>query len=172
MIVLLNGTFGVGKTSVAQVLAKTLPNALLFDPEEVGQMVRRVTQEVRSGAETSDDFQDIALWRSLTITPAAGLVEKYGRDLVVPMTLVDTAYLEEIRTGLSEVSGPLHHFCLTAPLEVVQHRLLQRGDLPGSWPWQRTLSYYLRFEDEHCRVHIATENRTPQDVAELVLNFI
>ena len=169
---MLNGTFGVGKTSVAQALVKTLPNALLFDPEEVGQMVRRVTQEVRSGAETSDDFQDIALWRSLTITTAAGLVEKYGRDLVVPMTLVDTAYLEEIRTGLSEVPGPLHHFCLTAPLETVQHRLLQRGDLPGSWPWQRTLSYHSRLEDEHYRVHISTADRTPQAVAEHVLNFI
>ena len=172
MIVMLNGTFGVGKTSVAQVLVKILPNALLFDPEEVGQMVRRVTQEVRSGAETSDDFQDIALWRSLTVATAAGLVETYGRDLVVPMTLVNPSYLEEIRIGLSEVSEPLHHFCLTAPLKTVQHRLLQQGDLPGSWPWQRTLEYHLRLEDEHYRVHVATENRTPQAVAEHVLNFI
>lgn len=169
---MLNGTFGVGKTSVAQVLARILPNATLFDPEEVGKMVRRVTHEVRFGAEASDDFQDIALWRSLTVATAAGLVERYGRDLVVPMTLVNPAYLEEIRIGLSEVSEPLHHFCLTAPLEVIQHRLSERGDPPGSWPWQRTLAYHSRFEDEHYRIHVSTENRTPQEVAEHILSLI
>ncbi len=169
---MLNGTFGVGKTSVAEALTGFLPNALLFDPEEVGAMVRRVTQRVRSGTEASDDFQDIALWRSLTVATAAGLVGKYGWNLVIPMTLVNPAYLDEIRTGLSEVSKPLHHFCLTAPLETVQQRLARRGDLPGSWPWQRTLSYQTRFEDDRYRVHVATEYRTPQAVAEYILSLI
>ena len=169
---MLNGTFGVGKTSVAEALVQHLPNSTLFDPEEVGAMVRRVTQGVRSGAEASDDFQDIALWRSLSVATAAGLVEKYARDLVVPMTLVNPRYLEEIRTGLSTVSEPLHHFCLTAPLKTIQHRLLQRDDLPGGWPWQRTLSYHSRFEDERYRVHVETQDRTPQAVAEHILNLI
>ena len=96
---MLNGTFGVGKTSVARVLVKMLPNAMLFDPEEVGLMVRRVTHKIRSGVENSDDFQDIGLWRSLTVLIAAGLVERYGRSLVVPMMLRTRGTLTKSAAG-------------------------------------------------------------------------
>jgi hypothetical protein len=61
MIVIINGAFGVGKTTVAERLLSTLPNSMLYDPEEVGYMVRAVTQNVRTGVKDTDDFQDIAL---------------------------------------------------------------------------------------------------------------
>ncbi len=36
MYVLLNGAFGVGKSTVARDLQQQLPNSLIFDPEWVG----------------------------------------------------------------------------------------------------------------------------------------
>lgn len=67
MIIMLNGSFGVGKSTTAIALAERIPNSLIFDPEEVGQLVRRITDGARSTEEETDDFQDIRLWRSLTV---------------------------------------------------------------------------------------------------------
>jgi len=39
MIVWLNGTFGVGKTTTSELLAKTLPDARVFDAEKVGTLL-------------------------------------------------------------------------------------------------------------------------------------
>ena len=41
MILLLNGAFGIGKTTVARVLVARMPNALLFDPEMIGLILQR-----------------------------------------------------------------------------------------------------------------------------------
>jgi len=40
MIIWLNGTFGVGKTTTARELAATMPDTRLFDPEMVGYLLR------------------------------------------------------------------------------------------------------------------------------------
>ena len=39
MIIMVNGAFGAGKTSVANELLRRLDGAMLFDPEEVGFML-------------------------------------------------------------------------------------------------------------------------------------
>jgi uridine kinase len=36
MIIMINGAFGAGKTTVANKLLKLMPNCMLYDPEEVG----------------------------------------------------------------------------------------------------------------------------------------
>lgn len=169
MIVLINGSFGVGKTSVAMVLCQRIPGAILFDPELVGTYARTVTEGVRTGVEDTDDFQDIALWRSLAVAAGQCLYRQYQRPLVVPMTLVDRDYLETIRTGFESVA-PVHHFCLTAPLSVVQERLIGRGDGPGTWSWQKAQQCVPRLADPYYREHIATEGRTPEAICESILS--
>ncbi len=54
MIIFINGAFGVGKTTVAELLVSRLPNGLLFDPEEVGGAPSRMLRPIA----TFDDFQD------------------------------------------------------------------------------------------------------------------
>ncbi len=88
---MINGSFGVGKTSAAYTLVGRLPNAMIFDPEVIGSMVRHITSGVRHNEEETDDFQDIALWRSLTVATAEQLYHQYGRILIVPMTLTNPA---------------------------------------------------------------------------------
>ena len=81
MLVWINGAFGAGKTTVALGLAKRWPAALLFDPEKVGFLLRRVVPaDCRQG-----DFQDLRLWRQLTVQMAAGLIEQHRRPLIVPI---------------------------------------------------------------------------------------
>jgi len=79
---MINGAFGIGKTTVANGLVTQIPNSMLYDPEEVGQMLRMVTQGYRLSHEDTDDFQDIDLWPSMTVEVAQRLLSKYQRNLV------------------------------------------------------------------------------------------
>jgi len=55
VIIWLNGTFGVGKTTTAAQLVGDLPDARLFDPEYVGYLV---AEHLRDHQFT--DFQQLA----------------------------------------------------------------------------------------------------------------
>jgi|APSaa5957512622_1039677.scaffolds.fasta_scaffold15822_4 hypothetical protein len=157
---MINGAFGIGKTTVANSLITQLPNSMLYDPEEVGQMLRKITQGYRLPHEDTDDFQDIDLWPSITIEVAERLISKYQRTLIIPMTLANEDYFLHIKNGLYNVASSLHHFCLTASVETIHQRLAQRGDVPGSWPFQQT----IRCTEEH-RKPIYAEKINSEDLS-------
>jgi ribose 1,5-bisphosphokinase PhnN len=171
LIILINGAFGVGKTTVAERLLFALPNSMLYDPEEVGFMVRAITQGVRSGVEDTDDFQDIELWRSLVVITAEQLYKKYRRNLVVPLTLARPAYLRQIKAGLARIGPELHHFCLAASAQTIQQRLEQRGDEPGSWAFQQTARCVNALRSPEFKQHINAE-QDPQQIVNLVLKSL
>lgn len=66
MIIWLNGTFGVGKTTTSAELVRLIPEAHFFDPEQVGVMLRRHA----TGLPKVGDFQDWALWRHSSWRPS------------------------------------------------------------------------------------------------------
>ncbi len=105
MIIMVNGAFGVGKTTTTELLAAKLPNSMLYDPEEVGYMLWKVTADV----EVRGDFQDLPLWRTLVVTVAEQLRQQYQRTLIVPMTLAYLPYFQEIKAGLAKLDPELGH---------------------------------------------------------------
>lgn len=108
MIIWLNGPFGAGKTTLAQKLREHRPDLLLFDPEEIGFIVKTTVPSAPSG-----DYQDLPLWRGMT---AAALAEKrkhYSQDIIVPMTLVRSDYLNELLGGLVRCGEDVLHVFLT-----------------------------------------------------------
>ena len=169
-IVMINGSFGVGKTTVAYALVDRLPGAMVFDPEAVGQMLRYVTHGMRTEDEDTDDFQDIALWPALTVVTAEHLYRQYHRSLIVPMTLANPAYFATIKAGLERIGPPVFHFCLTASLETVQRRLLERGDAAGSWPWRKAERCVPALADARFAEHIDTESRSVEAVVAHILS--
>ncbi len=165
MIILVNGSFGVGKTTVATELVNRLPNSHLYDPEIVGMALRYLTDGLRTGSEDSDDFQDIALWPELTVEIAARLQKQYGRDLIVPMTIVRPDYFAAIVNGLRQIDDNVQHFCLTASAETIFERLRQRGDEEGGWTFRRVERCVAALNDPLFQTHIDTNNRTVEEVA-------
>ena len=79
MIVMINGAFGSGKTSAAKMLQPLINNSMIYDPEEIGYMIRKlIPEECREENERTDDFQDIELWRVLTVKTAVEVRRKYN----------------------------------------------------------------------------------------------
>ncbi len=146
MIVMINGPFGVGKTTVAEKLYKKIDNSLIFDPEEVGFMLRNiVTDQIKSESEKTGDFQDIRIWKELVVDVAEKLVKIYHKNLIVPMTICDIERFGYIRQGFESIDK-VYHFCLLAKKETIAERLLLRGDTPESWAFMQTEKCLVSFE--------------------------
>jgi hypothetical protein len=172
VIIMINGPFGVGKTTIAQTLCSAIPESMLYDPEIVGTALRYFTAGVLSPTEQTDDFQDIALWPSLTVLIAEQLLNQYHKHLIVPMTIVHPDYFHTIFSGFQRLTSHLFHFCLLAPLSAIQERLRQRGDDSTSWAWKRSVDYLPRFADYRFQHHIQTHQRTPEEITMEILSVI
>ncbi|KNE84255.1 MULTISPECIES: AAA family ATPase [Streptomyces] len=124
MLVWVNGAFGSGKSTLVDELRRRWPEALVYDPEMVGYVLREIV-EVPTG-----DFQDLRLWRRQVGDLAVGLVEEYRRPVLVPMTLVNPQYAGEI-FGVLEVAGvTVHHFFLQVSREILEKRIDGRSFTP------------------------------------------
>jgi hypothetical protein len=121
VILWLNGTFGVGKTTTANLLVRDIPNARLFDAEEVGYLLGRI-----GGFPELGDFQHWPPWRSLVAETARQVHDYVGGTLVIPQTVLVADYWTEIATSLSARKTPLRHFVLHADPPVLRHRIRER----------------------------------------------
>ena len=139
MIILINGPFGVGKTSIGTMLKDKINNSMIYDPEEVGFMLRNIIpNDIRYVSEKSGDFQDLKLWKVLTVEIAKMLLETYKRNLIIPMTICDLIRFNYIYDNLKKIDNTVFHFCLLAKKNIIHDRLIKRGDKEGSWPFQQT----------------------------------
>jgi hypothetical protein len=177
MIVWLNGPFGGGKSAVTRELVAARPDLLPFDPEYVGRLCRYLAPE------QAPDWQDLPLWRELTVAAADGLLRGYGRPLVVPMTLLCEEYAVEIFHALDNLSWPVFHIVLDAPEQVLRARI-DGSDEGGPDPagvaevrrWRLDhVAAYERAREQwlpDAGTVLPTAGRTPADVAAEILDLV
>jgi gluconate kinase len=123
VIIWLNGAFGAGKTTLAEELRRRLPDAVVYDPEDVGLMLWKWLGP-------NDDFQNLPSWRELVVATAASLRRHHADTLIVPMSLIREAYRTEILGGLADAGEDVLHVFLEADTGVLRHRLDARDDHP------------------------------------------
>lgn len=173
MIVMINGAFGSGKTTTANRLISVIPNSMLFDPEEIGYMIRKIIPEdIRFDEERTDDFQDIELWRTLTVNVVREVKRKYKKNLIIPMTIYKTLNFEYIMNGLKEIDKQIYHFCLIASEETIHNRLRKRGDTLGGWTFQQTSKCVSAFKEKRFEEHINTDGLDQDDVISRIITRI
>jgi len=119
MIVWINGPFGGGKTTLSERLKALLPASLIFDPEEIGYALRHL-----GPASPTGDFQDLPIWRTVTLHALLEVRRLYGQTVIVPMTLVNPAYLAEIIGGLTAAGEDLRHVFLDIDAQTLRQRIL------------------------------------------------
>jgi hypothetical protein len=170
MIVMINGAFGAGKTTTANMLKPLVPNSMIFDPEEIGYMLRKIViEEIRFEEEKTDDFQDIELWKILTVKIASELKHKYNKHLIIPMTIYKPQNFEYIYNGLQNLDRDLYHFCLIASENTIYDRLTARGDNFGGWTFQQTERCVNAFRNNRFKEHIITDHLDINGIIERIL---
>lgn len=177
MIIWLNGTFGVGKTTTARGMMCHLPAARIFDPEDVGYMLERVMVH-----EPVDDFQDLPLWRALVVKNAAGIVEYTESTVVVPMTVLRQDYAQEIFSGLAAEKVPFVHVLLHVEGAELRRRIVESDEHPSNpaaseetrkWRYSKLDAYGEAFGWLSVDAHVVdTTLLTPEQVIQEVLAIV
>jgi AAA domain len=124
VIIWINGGFGAGKTTLAQELHRRLPDAVVYDPEDVGLMLWKWIRP-------DGDFQHLPSWRELVVATALSLRRHHAETLIVPMSLIRDTYRAEILGGLADASEEVLHVFLEVDAGVLRERLNARVTHPG-----------------------------------------
>ena len=165
-VIWLNGAFGAGKTTVARKLASLLPDAMTLDPEDIGAMLHKVIP----AAQQTGDFQDLRMWRSLTVAAIEGVLQDFPGLLVVPMTVVDATYFDETVGELRRAGITVHHFTLVADPKTIRRRLLLRPLHPRStrWALRQVQRCTNALQSPRFATHLTTDDRSASEVAAAV----
>ena len=167
MIVFLNGSFGVGKTSVAKALSPLVERSVRYNPEIFPDgWLWRLPRFIRLENRDTGDYQDMPLWRELTAR-SIGAMRRLAPVVIVPMAFSNLAYLREIMAKARRADPDVRHFCLTAPLEVVEARLRRRDDAPFHLEWQlrRAKTCCEAHKSADFAVRIDATTATPEQIA-------
>jgi hypothetical protein len=116
VIIWINGGFGAGKTTLAAELQRRLPDAVVYDPEDVGLMLWKWLPP-------TGDFQHLPSWRELVVATALSLRKHHAETLIVPMSLIRDAYRAEILVGLADAGEEVLHVFLAVDASVLRERL-------------------------------------------------
>lgn len=174
MIVLINGSFGVGKTTIAKLLRKSLPGSAIYDPEWIGFVLRRLPKWIKLNGAGSDDYQDIVLWRRSAVAGVRLFRLFASGPIIVPMAFSRRDYFDEIITGIERFDSDLRVYCLKAGLATVKKRLVGRGtkvEGPGAeWIARRIIECMEAHNDPYFGVFVNTEGRSARDVAEEIIS--
>ena len=127
MIVMINGSFGSGKTTIANLLRGAIPGSAIYDPEWAGIGLTHLPKWIKLKGSGTDDFQDITLWRKSAVLGPRLFRFLVSGPVIVPMTFSHRAYFDEVIIGLKQVDPELRVFCLKASLPTVKKRLAERG---------------------------------------------
>jgi hypothetical protein len=158
VIIWIDGAFGSGKTTLVDELQGRRPEALVFDPEQIGYVLREIVEV------PSDNFQDLPLWHRQVAAMAIGLVEEYSAALLVPMTLVDAAYADEIFTAVRRHGITVRHFYLDVPRDVLARRIDGRLHAPADPEREARIRAWCTAQIDRCA---AARARLPRDTVAL-----
>jgi hypothetical protein len=168
VIVWLNGTYGVGKTTTSALLQPMIPSARVFDAEKVGETL----MDIKPGLPRTDNFQHWPPWRPLVVETAYRILDYTGGALVIPMTVLVEQYWREISAGLAEHSIPVRHFVLHADQPTLRGRIEAEHAIPSPFrlaylePYAEAARTWLHTTAEVVDTTRLTPTQAAQQIAE------
>lgn len=164
MIIWLNGAFGSGKSTVATKLNNILDKSIIYDPELIGGFLNDTLPMKK------DDFQDYELWRTLNYEVLKYLSCAYD-TIIVPMTVTNRMYYDEIVGKLRSDNIELKSFILMASKDNLIKRLNERGN-STEWSYQQIDRCCTTFNGEFDGIKIDTNDNDIEKVKIKILDLL
>lgn len=115
-VVIINGPPGVGKTTVARLLAHLLPGTVCIHGDDLRAFAPKNAREHLGGGST---------FRAAAVL-AQTYLEMGAPRVVVDYCFLRRSHLDYFREASGSPAPPIHMFTLWAPLDVVQQREQRR----------------------------------------------
>jgi AAA domain len=169
MLLWLNGTFGVGKTTRAREIVERAPGRRFFDPEWVGYMLRANLSD-----QQFDDFQELRPWRALVPRVADEIGRLTGEELVAVQTVLVEDFWLELRSGFDELELDVFHVVLDIEEAALRERIA--GDTVEDTAKDWRLSHIETFHaarawmTAEADLVVDVTERGPRDAANSILN--
>jgi hypothetical protein len=168
VIVWINGAFGSGKTQTSYELHRRIPNSFVFDPENAGFYIRKnIPKEV-----TKEDFQNYTMWREFNYSMLKYINNEYNGTIIVPMTVVNPSFFDEIVGRIREDGVTVNHFTLWVPRDTLLKRLHNRGEAQNSWAAGQIDRCMDGLSNEIFRHHLHTESMSVETVAATIASML
>lgn len=165
MIIWINGAFGIGKSTAAELLHSQIENSHIYDPEQVGYFL---WDNFPENMKRKGDFQDIKIWRSINYEIIKHMYENFDGTIIIPMTITNLDYYNEILGRLMDNKIEIYHFILSADKNSIKERLINRGEEENSWPEQQIDRCIKAFENMN-GIKIDTSKFSSKDTKEAIL---
>lgn len=168
MIIWINGAFGVGKTQTSYELKRRIPNSIIYDPEQIGFFINNNIPKIL----TKGDFQNHSIWREFNYKTLKYIDNEFNGIIIVPMTVVNPQYFEEIVGNLRNDGVIVNHFVLWASKETLQKRLRSRFERKNSWAEKQIDRCIQGLSNEVFKHRIETDDLTIENVAETIASML
>lgn len=165
MIIWVNGCFGVGKSTIAGELNKQIKESIIYDPEEIGGFLSN-TLPIKK-----DDFQDYELWRIINYETLKYLNSRF-KIIIVPMTITNLQYYDEIIGKLKKEEICIKHFILSASKENIIKRLDSRGN-STKWTYDQVDRCIRAFDSfDYEGEKITTDNMSVDEITKIIMKML
>ena len=174
MIIWINGAFGAGKTTVAKLLAARIPEACIFDPEDIGYVVQKTFPEARKL-----DYQDLAMWRQLVVQFVVQGLRTFQCPFIIPMTMVVPTYIDEIFSKIRAIEPVFYHFFLNTSKAVLRKRITNQVIIESSTNKDEEVRQWRLAQIDRCAdatnhmpkgtIFLATDSSLPADLVASIL---
>ena len=169
MIIWINGAFGSGKSTTAELLHSKIEISHIYDPEQVGYFL---WDSFPIGMKEKGDFQELEIWRSINYKIIKHMHDNYNGILIIPMTITNIDYYNQIIGNLIKDGVKVYHFILNVDKDNIKHRLISRGGFENSWAEQQIDRCLQAFKSTINGEKIDTNNLNVEQVVNIIITKI
>lgn len=149
---------------MAYELQRRIKGSFVYDPERFGYaLMASIPKNI-----SKDDFQDYPLWREANHACLKQVATEYKGIIIVPMTLTNELYFQEIIGKLREDGVIVYHFTLAASKSTIEKRLSKRFEGKNSWAYKQIEGRLHSLSKDVFREHLETDSMSIEEVVESI----
>ncbi|MHC5227291.1 AAA family ATPase [Enterococcus sp. LJL99] len=165
MIIWINGAYGAGKTTIAEILNKKITGSFLYDPENLGDFFRHnLPKSIQKM-----DFQYYSEWIEWNFYIIEKIYTEYDGDIIIPMTIYEEPAYDLLINRLKNSELSFLHVQLEVDKTEVIARIQERNEELIQWAESKLDQIITNFKKIPREDKISNMSISPNEVADLII---